>query len=118
MIAHRGALPPVIEAGVRFWRERYVTDTKLNKVFERLAFRPDDRREQVEAVLRGENNDPESQLLAVMIVIYRLRNNLFHGLKQIDTLNDQVPNLTTACQVLAGIVEASKAPMIDLKEAA
>lgn len=53
-----------------------------------------------------------------MIVIYRLRNNLFHGLKEIDTLNEQVRNLNEACQVLAAIVEASRDPLIDIKAAA
>ena len=86
--------------------------------FERLEFRSADCREHVEAVLRSEKKDPESQLLAVMIIIYRLRNNLFHGLKEMDTLNGQVPNLTMACRVLAAIVKVSKAPMIVIKEAA
>ena len=115
-IAQRGLLPPDIEEGVRFWRQRYVTDAEFNKLFERLWDQRDrprrDCREHVEAVLRSEKNDPESQLLAVMIVIYRLRNNLFHGLKEIDTLNDQVPNLSMACHVLAAIVKVSGALMI------
>lgn len=117
-IAQRGLLPPDIEDGVRFWRQRYVTGAEFNNRFERLEFRSGDCREHVEAVLRSEKKDPESQLLAVMIIIYRLRNNLFHGLKEIDTLNDQVPNLTMACRVLAAIVKVSKAPMIVIKEAA
>jgi hypothetical protein len=117
-IAQRRLLPQDIEDGVRFWRQRYVTGAKLNNQFERLNFRPPDCREHVEAVLRSEKDDPESRLLAVMIVIYRLRNNLFHGLKEIDTLNDQLPNLTMACRVLAAIVEVSEPLMIVVKEAA
>ena len=35
-IAQRGPLPPDIEEGVLFWRQRYVTDTKVNGRFERL----------------------------------------------------------------------------------
>src|SRR6185312_6487657 len=111
-IAHRGSLPLAIEDGVGFWRQRYVAESAFNKRFEQLRFRPRDRREHVEAVLRSEKNDPESQLLAAMIVIYRLRNNLFHGLKEINTLNDQVESLTIACRVLAAIVEASGALMV------
>ncbi len=117
-IAQRGLLPQNVKDGVLFWRQRYVTDAKLNNRFERLRFKRHDCREHIEAVLRSEKDDPESQLLAVMIVIYRLRNNLFHGLKEIDALNDQVPNLTMACLVLAAILEVSKAPMIVIKEAA
>jgi hypothetical protein len=43
-----------------------------------------------------------------MIIVYRLRNNLFHGLKSISTLNDQVTNLDMACRALAAIVKASE----------
>jgi hypothetical protein len=118
-IAQRRLLLPDIECGVQFWRQRYVTGATFNNRFKRL-FRPKEKkpREHVEAVLLSKQNDPESQLLAVMIVIYRLRNNLFHGLKQIDELNDQVQNLTMACRVLAAIVEVSWAHMIVSKEAA
>jgi len=52
-----------------------------------------------------------------MIITYRLRNNLFHGLKEIKTLNDQVPNLTMACRALAAIAQVSGA-MIIVQEAA
>lgn len=41
-----------------------------------------------------------------MIIVYRLRNNLFHGLKEIPTLNDQIPNLDMACRALAAILSA------------
>ena len=117
-IGRHSSLPRAIEDGVRFWRQRYVTEGEFNRQFERLWSWPRDSRKHVEAVLRSEKNDPESQLLAVMIVIHRLRNNLFHGRKEINTLNDQVCNLTMACQVLAAIVEASGTPMIVVKEAA
>lgn len=117
-IAQRVLLPPEIEHGVRFWRQRYFTDAGFNNLFKRLRFRRPDCQEHVEAVLRSEKNDPGSQLLAVMILIYRLRNNLFHGLKEINTLNDQVPNLTMACRVLGAIVQVSEAHMIIIKEAA
>jgi hypothetical protein len=31
-----------------------------------------------------------------MLIVYRLRNNLFHGIKTLETLNDQIDNLNTA----------------------
>ena len=111
-IAQRVSLPAEIEDGVRFWMSRYIAGAEFNHLFKDLYFRPNDRREHVEAVLRREKNDPCSQLLAVMIIIYRLRNNLFHGLKEIRTLNDQVSNLTMACRTLAAILQVSQAPII------
>jgi hypothetical protein len=41
-----------------------------------------------------------------MIIVYRLRNNLFHGLKSIDMLNEQVDNLNMAAKCLAAILES------------
>jgi hypothetical protein len=106
-IAQRG-LPDDVKAGVRFWANRYRTGSKFNDLFADLNFRRDDKQDHVEAVLSGLRNDPHSQLLAVMIIVYRLRNNLFHGLKSIPTLNDQVSNLNMACRALAAIVQASE----------
>ena len=76
-------------------------------LFDGLEFRPNDREALVRAVLSGTDIDAHSQLLAVMIIIYRLRNNLFHGLKTISMLNDQVSNLDMACRMLASVVKAS-----------
>jgi hypothetical protein len=50
--------------------------------------------------------DAPSQLLAVLIIVYRLRNNLFHGLKTLWMLNDQIFNLDKASRTLAAIVKA------------
>lgn len=96
-----------IKAAIEFWRKRYWTGSKFRELFDGLAFQDRDGRDKVEAVLRGENADSASQLLAAIIIVYRLRNNLFHGIKTIDMLNDQEPNLNTACQALACMLEAS-----------
>jgi len=92
---------------IEFWSGRYLKDSSLDPVFEDLSFRPNDGRAHVEAVLRREKTDSESRILAVMFIVYRLRNNLFHGLKEINSWNSQVPNLLNACQSLALILTAS-----------
>ena len=99
-------LPDGVKVGVRFWADRYRTGQKFNFLFEGLNFRQGDRRDLVEAVLSGAKSDAYSQLLAVMIIVYRLRNNLFHGTKTIPLLNQQVSNLDMACKALAAIMEA------------
>jgi hypothetical protein len=106
-IAEHNQLPDEVREGIRFWTDRYRDGAGFNFLFKGLNFRPRDRRDHVEAVLSGIRVDAHSQLLAVMIIVYRLRNNLFHGLKDIATLNDQVFNLDTACQVLAAVMRAS-----------
>jgi hypothetical protein len=105
-IANGGQLPDEISEGLHFWTARYWTGTEFNYLFAGLEFRGRDREELVRAVLSGAQIDARSKVLAAMIIVYRLRNNLFHGLKTIAMLNDQVFNLDMACRTLAGILGA------------
>lgn len=89
-----------------FWTFRYRTPEGFGHRFEDLHFRPNDRRAHVESVLEGRSTDPKDKLLALMIIVYRLRNNLFHGLKTLEMLNDQVQNLVNASKCLAAVMEA------------
>ncbi|CAM5211929.1 hypothetical protein CDEF62S_00153 [Castellaniella defragrans] len=95
-----------LEKCLRFWRCRYCKVGGFTDLFDDLHFRPGDRRGQVEMVLKRSSESLEDKLLALMIIVYRLRNNLFHGLKTLDMLNDQVQNLEIASQCLAAILEA------------
>jgi hypothetical protein len=103
-IARDRTLPPLIEEAVAFWAGRYLVGSEFNASFYDLGFRNGDRCEHVKAALRGEK-DVQGQCLAVMIIVYRLRNNLFHGRKEISTLNGQVSNLIMACRSLGAILQ-------------
>lgn len=101
--------PPTMEAldeCLAFWAFRYRTPEGFGHRFEDLYFRQNDRRAHVESVLEGHLTEPKDKLLALMIIVYRLRNNLFHGLKTLEMLNDQVLNLVTASRCLAAVMEA------------
>ena len=100
------ATAQILDECLAFWRVRYRTPAGFGERFEGLYFRAGDRRAHVERVLSGEGDDASAKMLALMIIVYRLRNNLFHGLKSIEMLNDQVQNLSTATRCLAGILEA------------
>lgn len=100
------ATSQTLDECLAFWSFRYRTPDGFGHRFEGLHFRPNDRRTHVEAVLQGNSTDPRDKLLALMIIVYRLRNNLFHGLKTLEMLNDQVQNLATASRCLAAILEA------------
>ena len=106
-IGQHGVQIEGLEEAVKFWTFRYWTGSEFRDRFDGLHFRANDRRDHVEAVLRGEKTDQTSKLLAVMILVYRLRNNLFHGIKTVDMLNDQAVNLDMACKTLAAVLEAS-----------
>lgn len=105
-----------LDEAVKFWISRYWTGSEFTELFSGLNFRPGNRRDHVEAVLRGEKTEPASQILAVMIILYRLRSNLFHGLKTVDMLNDQVANLNMACRALASVLEVSDSHLFNSRK--
>lgn len=81
---------------IDYFRNRYVTNGNLNEKFPHLHFRNNDRQNFVEQVLLGQLDDTNDIILASVIIIYRYRNNLFHGLKDIRTINFQQDNFATA----------------------
>jgi hypothetical protein len=87
-----------------FWRTRYVENGATNNRFEGLHIQTKAHRDVVEPVLCG-NATPQAQLGAMLVIVYRLRNNLFHGEKELPTLNEQRENLDYACRVLAATME-------------
>jgi hypothetical protein len=107
LIIQYGPLADGVKDGIRFWTQRYWTGAEFNFLFQGLEFRKNDREDLVRAVLSGTEIGAGSQLLVAMIIVYRLRNNLFHGLKTISMLNDQVSNLDMACRTMAAILKAS-----------
>lgn len=79
-----------------FWHLRYRKTNKSEIQFKNLRLRSNDKPELVASVLDGNEHKPADKLLALLIIVYRLRNNLFHGIKSLEKLDDQVLNLTTA----------------------
>ncbi len=61
----------------------------------------------VEAVLSGVDEDATSQVAALLIIVYRLRNNLFHGQKWTYKLAGQLQNFTHANAVLIKALEVN-----------
>jgi hypothetical protein len=69
------------EASLAYFRDRYFQGGEFTYHFENLLFRKPDRRPLVEAVLTGKDDDLEHVVGALLLITYRLRNNLFHGAK-------------------------------------
>lgn len=91
---------------VHYWRTRYFGGGQVGVSLDGLHFRDRDRRDVVETVLQQQESSLEQELLACLLIIHRLRNNLFHGLKEFSRLNLQVENLDYACRGLAAALMA------------
>lgn len=81
---------------IDYFRNRYITNGKLNDKFPYLYFRNNDRQSFVENVLLGASDNTNDIILASTIIVYRFRNNLFHGLKDITLINFQRENFEVA----------------------
>lgn len=73
--------------------------------FAHLHLRRADQPNLVRSVLDGSNNDARDRLVTVMIIVWRFRNNLFHGEKWAYQLQGQLSNLAHANAVLIRLLE-------------
>ncbi|OYY86196.1 MAG: hypothetical protein B7Y46_06395 [Acidovorax sp. 28-64-14] len=69
----------------------------------------------MESVLSADLAPPEDEMLALMIIVYRLRNNLFHGLKSFEMLNEQVKNLDNASRCIAAVLTVIPSEIVHLQ---
>ncbi|MCU1302009.1 MAG: hypothetical protein JWQ87_2293 [Candidatus Sulfotelmatobacter sp.] len=83
-----------------YFRDRHFQNNEFTDHFADLHFRNNDNRQLVETVLRGENHNVGDTAAALLIVVYRLRNNLFHGVKWAYELREQLGNFTNANALL------------------
>src|SRR5579871_2431979 len=78
--AKRGRLDAErFESALEYFRNRYFQDGGWTTHFSSLNLRDNDRPELVSSVLSRQSADATASVASLLIVIYRLRNNLFHG---------------------------------------
>lgn len=117
-VAERMASSPAIsndsvEHCISFYRFRYLNGDQMQERFYGLNFRSNDRQELVEAVLRGTESDLNTKLHALLIIAYRIRNNLFHGLKSLHVWDDQAQNISEATRILSIAMEALNTSFVE-----
>lgn len=93
------------QESLAYFRDRYFQDGEFTHHFDDLLFRPRDQRPLVEAVLSGKDNQPVNVVAALLLIIYRLRNNLFHGAKWAYGIKGQQANFAHGAQVLMHVLE-------------
>ncbi len=95
------------QESLAYFAARYYNNGAFNYRFEHLRFQngPNSGRAEAEAVLNGTETSPPRILTALLAIIYRLRNNLFHGEKWTYYFKDQLDNFTHACIILMRTIE-------------
>lgn len=79
-----------------YFQNRYIVNNSINERFKNLNFRRNDRMSFVQDIMLGELSNDNDKILATGIIVFRLRNNLFHGEKDYRNLNGQLTNFTNA----------------------
>jgi hypothetical protein len=93
---------------LNYFKDRYVNIGHLTPRFYHLGFTNPNHSGIVEHVLLGQNNSESDVLKALLYIVYRYRNNLFHGNKQIGTLTTQTENFIAANFVIKIVLEAMR----------
>ncbi|WP_097064087.1 hypothetical protein [Sphingomonas guangdongensis] len=90
---------------IAYFRQRYFANGELTGHYPYLNLRPGDHPAIVQSVLDGSSEAPRDQMLALLMIVWRLRNNLFHGAKWAYALQDQLDNFTHANAVLMRLLD-------------
>lgn len=93
------------DAELFYFRNRYFNNGALTYHFPHLNLRAADSLETVKAVIEGTSNAPHDRILCLLMIVWRLRNNLFHGEKWAYQLRDQLENFIHANSVLMRVLE-------------
>lgn len=88
-----------------YFSNRYIEDGRTNYHFDLLHLRKNDNPDLVRSVLTGKNTDSVSQLIACLTIVYRFRNNFFHGIKWAYGLRDQLNNFTHSAILIGKYLE-------------
>jgi len=93
-----------VQCFLDYFKKRYIEQGKPNDRFKHLHLRKNDKPELVKNVLRGIETDLGNILAVLLIILYRYRNNFFHGIKWAYNFHDQLGNFTNANQLLAMVI--------------
>ncbi len=97
------------EPFLHYFQERYVTaNNTTNELFEGLRIRRQDIKNKVRKVLISDEQTHEKIIESILIIIYRFRNNLFHGEKDLHNIHLQYENFKIANSFLMKIIWINK----------
>jgi hypothetical protein len=97
--------PKSFASSLSYFRNRYFNSGEPTEFFDGLHLRANDNPTLVSTVLKNESSSTADSIGALLIIVFRLRNNLFHGIKWAYGLRGQLDNFTNANAVLMAALE-------------
>lgn len=95
-------------AAAAYFKERYYADGAFTYRFDRLYLERSGNPQVVRNVLSGQDAALESTVSALLFIVFRYRNNLFHGEKWEYQLQEQEQNFSNANEVLVRAIELNR----------
>lgn len=95
------------ESSIDYFKNRYFNGGRFSRFFSDLNLRRNDNRELVKSVLSGKIKNDADCVAVILIIVYRLRNNLFHGVKWADGISGQLDNFTNANNAIMAALETN-----------
>lgn len=95
----------MLETELAYFRARYFEGGAVTHHFGHLHLSANALRDMVLAVIDGSNNDDRDRVVAVLMIVFRYRNNLFHGVKWQYKLAGQLENFTNANSALMKVLD-------------
>lgn len=89
---------------IDYFKNRYIENGSVNNRFANLNFRANDRDNLVKEVLLGNVTTEQETVLSLTIIVYRYRNNLFHGIKDMQVIDQQNENFRIANDFLTKLM--------------
>jgi hypothetical protein len=96
-----------IQGILDYWKNRYIEEGQINNRFWQLHLNHVPHRNLVIKVLTEADTNQVNIVHALLLITYRLRNNLFHGVKDITRIRYQTENLNNASEFLKNALLAS-----------
>jgi hypothetical protein len=90
---------------VDYFRERYFRDGSIEHAFSRLLMTNTESQIVVRRVLIGEAQDLNNIVYALLLIAHRIRNNLFHGNKSVESLHTQTELFHVVNHLLSDFIE-------------
>ena len=90
-----------------YFKNRYTNNPNYANLFEALRWRDKekDKKDETHRILLDKDSIDKDKIKAVLYIIFRLRNNLFHGKKSILTIDQQRETFKLANSFLLDVIQ-------------
>ncbi len=88
-----------------YFKNRYVSNGKPTEHYISFEFKSESIKSEVFEYLNSENPVNEQKLKSLLLIAFRLRNNLFHGEKEVERLYEQNENFSQINFLLMNLID-------------